>query len=324
MGLADQLDARRRAMLAEMGVRVWLPEAASASEAPAVSAAASAPAPKPLAPQPPMSTSHVPTSPVPTSPVSNSAAPAVSAPPVAPARTGTSVATLGWSALQDEALACRACGLCEARQQVVFGTGSHRADWLVVGEAPGEQEDRLGQPFVGPAGQLLDRMLKAMGVSRQAGDAGDGHAEGDGEGGQGHEQAQQVYITNVIKCRPPGNRNPTPQEVASCTPFLQRQIALLQPRVILAMGRFAAQALLADALPDVGTLPLGKLRGQVWRYQGLPVVVTYHPAYLLRNLPDKAKAWADLCLAMDVMDGVVSAAADGGASLLPSSNPPDA
>jgi DNA polymerase len=149
---------------------------------------------------------------------------------------------------------------------------------MVVGEAPGEHEDRQGEPFVGAAGQLLDRMLAALDLTRDS---------------QGDDPARQVYIANTLKCRPPGNRNPAPEELARCEPFLQRQIALVQPRIILAMGRFAVQSLLrSDA-------PIGKLRGQVHQYQGVPLVVTYHPAYLLRNLPDKAKAWADLCLAAE-------------------------
>ena len=151
---------------------------------------------------------------------------------------------------------------------------------MVVGEAPGEQEDRQGEPFVGPAGQLLDRMLAALQLSREtAGPA-----------------AQRVYIANTLKCRPPRNRNPSAEEMAQCEPYLVRQIELLKPRIILAMGRFAVQALLRS------DEPLGKLRGRVHRYQGVPLVVTYHPAYLLRNLPDKAKAWEDLCLAADIAD----------------------
>ncbi|MFM2035989.1 MAG: polymerase, partial [Pseudomonadota bacterium] len=176
---------------------------------------------------------------------------------------------------------CRACKLCESRTNTVFGAGQApatpeappQADWLIVGEAPGEQEDLMGEPFVGASGQLLDNMLKAMGLSRQ----------------------HQVFITNVLKCRPPANRNPDPGEVAECAPYLQRQIELLQPKIILAMGRFAVQSLLQTSEP------IGRLRGRLHQYHGVPVVVTYHPAYLLRNLPDKAKAWADLCLAMEAM-----------------------
>ncbi len=198
---------------------------------------------------------------------------------------------MDWPALQQAVSGCQACKLCASRNNTVFGVGptatephaAPRADWLVVGEAPGENEDRTGEPFVGQAGQLLDNMLKAIGLERR----------------------HNVYIANVIKCRPPGNRNPTPQEVAQCEPYLRRQIALLQPKIILAMGRFAMNALLQATLPEVHKLPLGKLRGQVHRYQDagrtVPVIVTYHPAYLLRSLPEKAKAWADLCLALDLL-----------------------
>jgi uracil-DNA glycosylase family 4 len=181
-----------------------------------------------------------------------------------------------WDELAQAVAQCRACGLCNGRRNTVFGTGDRQADWLIVGEAPGENEDLQGEPFVGQAGMLLDNMLKALGLNRR----------------------QKVYIANVLKCRPPGNRNPEPNEVAQCEPFLRRQVELLQPRIILAMGRFAVQALLQSSEP------IGKLRGQVHRYNGVPVVVTYHPAYLLRNLPEKAKAWADLCLAQEVLQQV--------------------
>jgi uracil-DNA glycosylase family 4 len=179
-----------------------------------------------------------------------------------------------WESLQAEVAACRKCALCETRTQTVFGTGNRQADWMVIGEAPGEHEDLQGEPFVGQAGKLLDNMLKAVGVARGRG----------------------VYIANVLKCRPPGNRNPEPDEVAQCEPFLRRQVELLQPRIILAMGRFAVQSLLQSQEP------VGKLRGRVHRYNGVPLVVTYHPAYLLRNLPDKAKAWQDLVLAKSLLE----------------------
>lgn len=190
------------------------------------------------------------------------------------------VATLDWPALRDAVAACRACTLCETRKQTVFGVGHHQAHWMIVGEAPGEQEDQKGEPFVGAAGQLLDAMLRAVGLTR--GDA---------------PPAQQVYIANTLKCRPPRNRNPSPEELATCEPFLARQIELVQPRVILAMGRFAVQSLLRtdDAI--------GRLRGRVHTYEGRPLVVTYHPAYLLRNPIDKARSWEDLCLAAEVVEG---------------------
>jgi DNA polymerase len=186
---------------------------------------------------------------------------------------------MDWAALKDTAAACQACDLCQQRQNCVFGVGDTRSHWMVIGDAPGEAEDKQGEPFVGQSGQLLDNMLKAVGLSRQTA----------GEGG--------VYITHALKCRPPGNRNPTAQELATCEPYLARQVALVQPHIILAMGRFAVQALLQT------TEPLGKLRGQLHRYQGVPVVVTYPPAYLLRNPADKAKAWLDLVLALKTVQG---------------------
>ena len=195
------------------------------------------------------------------------------------------VETMDWPALRAAIIDCRACSLCETRKQTVFGTGHLQAHWMIVGEAPGEQEDRQGEPFVGKSGQLLDNMLRALGLSRNAtGDADD--------------PAKQVFIANTLKCRPPGNRNPLPQELNECEPYLVRQIKLVRPKIILAMGRFAVQSLLRT------NEPIGKLRGRVHQFQGVPLIVTYHPAYLLRNLEDKAKAWDDLCLARITREGV--------------------
>ena len=206
---------------------------------------------------------------------------------------------MDWPALQTAVAQCQACGLCETRRQTVFGAGARQARWMVVGEAPGEQEDRQGQPFVGPAGKLLDAMLAAMGLSRHADDAIDAlekrAGQTDQEGQAGGPPAEGVYIANVLKCRPPANRNPQPDEVARCEPYLRRQVALVQPQVILAMGRFAVQSLLQTSEP------IGRLRGRAHQYAGVPVIVTYHPSYLLRNPPDKARAWQDLCLALQVM-----------------------
>jgi DNA polymerase len=210
-------------------------------------------------------------------PAQTGAGPAVADDPHAAA-----IATLDWGALRAAVADCRACDLCRARTQTVFGVGHPQAQWMVIGEAPGEQEDRQGEPFVGAAGQLLDSMLRALALTRAA----------DGP----EPPARRVYIANTLKCRPPRNRNPEPAEMAACEPFLMRQIALIQPRLILAMGRFAIQALLRSSEP------VGKLRGKIHRYQGVPLIVTYHPAYLLRNLPDKAKAWDDLCLAARVAE----------------------
>lgn len=191
-------------------------------------------------------------------------------PPKAPAPSReTRIAALDWTQLQAEVAVCRACDLCKTRSNTVFGVGDVQADWLIVGEAPGADEDQQGEPFVGQAGKLLDNMLKALDLQR----------------GQG------VFIANVLKCRPPQNRDPNPLETAQCEPYLLRQIELIKPKIIVAVGRIAAQSLLkSDA-------KIGSLRGKVHSYHGVPLIITYHPAYLLRNQPDKAKAWQDLCLA---------------------------
>jgi DNA polymerase len=275
------LDDRQRAMLAEMGVRVWWPQR-PVDEQPRVQAQAldaspdvalPAPAPMGLAPA---------ASPVPR-PAASAPKPVVAPMPVTEVLVGKPLAEgvdqMDWAALQATVAACRACDLCANRQQPVFGVGDVQADWLVVGDPQVEAEGQHGEPFVGQAKQLLDNMLKAVGLSREA----------NGEGG--------VYITSSLKCRLPGSRNPSPQELATCEPYLARQVALLKPKVIVVMGRFAIQSVLQS------TEPLGKLRGQVHSYQGVPVVATYHPDTLLRNLPDKAKAWADLVLAMKVVSG---------------------
>ena len=274
------LDERQRAMLAAMGTPVWWPEAVPPTAAPEVEPA---PAQPPLADRPPAVATQPVTPPAPTAqratPVRPAQAPAPQVSPTAAHTDGTAIATLDWDALTDAIQSCQACGLCQGRQRAVPGMGNRQARWMIVGEAPGEQEDKQGLPFVGPAGQLLDAMLAAMGLTREA----------------------DVYIANVIKCRPPHNRNPEPAEVAQCRPYLQRQIELVQPDLILALGRFAAQTLLAGVVPDVDKLPLGKLRGQVYRVDGRPVVVSYHPAYLLRSPAEKGKTWADLCLAMEAL-----------------------
>ena len=179
------------------------------------------------------------------------------------------IATLTWDGFATDVDACVACGLCRSRKKTVPGVGDARAEWLFVGEAPGAEEDARGEPFVGQAGRLLDNMLAALGLSRN----------------------NNVYIANVLKCRPPNNRTPEPLEVASCRPYLDRQIELLTPKLIVALGKSAATSLLnVDAT-------IASLRGRVHRYRGVPLIVTYHPAYLLRNLPDKAKAWEDFLLA---------------------------
>lgn len=197
-----------------------------------------------------------------------------------PAATTPSVAELGWDELRARVADCARCRLCEKRTNTVFGVGDEHADWMLVGEAPGENEDKQGEPFVGQAGKLLDNMLRALALKR----------------------GENVYIANVIKCRPPGNRNPEPDEVARCEPYLQRQVALVKPKLIVALGRFAAQTLLKTD----GSI--ASMRGRVHQYEGVPVIVTYHPAYLLRSLQDKAKAWSDLCLANDTYRSAAPAA----------------
>ena len=183
---------------------------------------------------------------------------------------------MDWIPLKSAVSGCTKCALHSTRTKTVFGVGDESADWMLIGEAPGAEEDRLGDPFVGQAGKLLDSMLAAIGLSRR----------------------ENVYIANVLKCRPPGNRNPSPEEVGKCSPHLLQQIALIQPKLILAMGRFAAQTLLkSDA-------SIASLRGRVHSYAGVPLIVTYHPAYLLRTLEDKAKAWEDLLFARRTMAGL--------------------
>lgn len=277
---------RQRAMLREIGVPPFWPEAAEApaevmAEPAAVQAvpvehpaAASAPVVAPAVQRP----AAAPAAPV-RAPIGRLPAMADKPAPVeAPlGARPAGIDTMDWAALRATVAGCQACSLGASRTQAVFGVGHEQADWMIVGEAPGEQEDREGEPFVGRAGQLLDRMLHAIDLTR-------------GE----DAPARQVFIANVLKCRPPSNRNPQPQEVSQCEPYLLRQMALVQPKVILAMGRFAVQSLLKTSEP------IGKLRGRVHTVQGVPVVVTYHPAYLLRNPADKALAWADLCLAREV------------------------
>ena len=192
------------------------------------------------------------------------------------AGAGVEVPVMDWQTLQRTVSECRLCELHRSRIQAVFGVGNPAADWMIVGEAPGAEEDRLGEPFVGRAGQLLDAMLAGLGLSRAS-----------------------VYIANVLKCRPPNNRDPRPEEADSCAPYLDRQIGLVAPKIVLAVGRVAAQRLLCiDSA-------LGRMRGTVHQYgaDAVPVVVTYHPAYLLRRPAEKARAWEDLLLAARVAGG---------------------
>jgi DNA polymerase len=243
---------RRNQYLQAIGLDVWVPrrDATALAEEPTPADADSAPAIEDLLPS------------------SLDGMVAADPEPVSP------VAATTWESLRTEVLTCTRCTLHTSRTQGVFGVGNREAQWLVVGEAPGAEEDRRGEPFVGRAGHLLDAMLRAIGLNR----------------------ANNVYIANVLKSRPPGNRDPKPEEVTACLPFLMRQIELLKPRVMLAVGRIAAQNLLAtDA-------PLGRLRGKVHHFGELntPLIVTYHPAYLLRTPSDKRKAWEDLKFARSV------------------------
>ncbi len=286
---------RQRAMLREIGIPPFWPEGTVSPEVTSVDGPAEAAqaaqaaqlasevvrraAAQPAPPVAERADAPAPAAPSARTPASARVAPAVApkaAPAVALGPRPEGIDTMDWPALRAAVSACEACALCGSRKQTVFGVGHEQADWMIVGEAPGEQEDREGEPFVGRAGQLLDRMLQAVHLTRSPESA-----------------ERQVYIANVLKCRPPANRNPQPQEVAQCEPYLQRQIALVQPKVIVAMGRFAVQSLLKSSEP------IGKLRGRIHEVAGVPVVVTYHPAYLLRNPVDKALAWDDLCLARE-------------------------
>jgi len=255
-----QLDARQRAMLEEMGIRLFQPPPQQPQQAVAV-----APPAVRLQPTPPVRNPDPAPVPVVRAPV---AVPA-------PRTEAPAIEMMEWDALAQAVTACRACQLCDGRREPLLGAGAAQADWLFVGEPPNEDEDRAGEPFVGDGGRLLDNMLKALGLGR-----------GD-----------RVYLANIIKCRPAGTGMPGADEVARCEPFLRRQIDLLQPKVIVAMGRLAVQTLLASSEP------LGKVRGRAHSYHGIPVVATYHPMYLLRNPADKARAWADLCLAQSIVQG---------------------
>jgi DNA polymerase len=256
-----ELDERQRAMLAEMGVRVWMPQSVRALPAKASKLAQVAVPVTPTADA--SATVSVPVASTPQM---------LSVPIVDISNLPEGIARMDWAQLQPAVASCTGCGLSQSRQQAILGEGLASADWMIVGDAPGEEEDKAARSFAGPAGQLLDNMLKALSLTRE-----------------------QVYVTHALKCRTPVGRNASQVEVSHCATYLARQVALVQPKVILAMGRTAALALLQSAEP------LGKLRSQVHSFKGVPVVVTYPPAYLLRNQADKAKAWADLCMAASLM-----------------------
>ena len=245
-------DDRQRAMLEEIGVRLWLPNAPIAPAAVDVGVA------------------------VDVEGVAVNEGVAQAAVEVADAAPGA--LALDWPALAERAAGCTACALCAGRTRSVFGAGNVRSDWMIVGDAPDADDDRSGAPFAGTAGQLLDNMLNAIQLTR-------GQAA----------PARQVYVTHAVKCQPPGHRNPEPGEVARCEPFLLRQVQLVQPRIILAMGRIAAQGLTRSSEA------IGKLRGRVHRYHGIPLVATYALDYLLHHPEDKAGAWDDLCLALQTV-----------------------
>lgn len=286
------LDDRQRAMLQEMGVHVWWPP--TQAEAPAVAVSVV---------QPPRTPPPTPAPPA-LAPVdierlavgAMSVRGGVSRPGQdrsavvfdAGAEVGE-MAHMDWEDLSQAVATCQSCKLCAGRRAPVFGAmqDATQADWLVVGDPPEDADERAGTPFSDQVGLLLDNMLKAVGVTRL-----DANAP--------HPAAQTAYLTHVVKCRPALPTAPQPQDLAACEPYLKREITLIQPKVILAMGRVAAQTLLRESEPQASTMPLGKLRGQIYQYQGIPVVVSYPPSYLLRTQQDKARAWADLCLALSL------------------------
>ena len=254
---------------------------------PSAPAASSAPASRPAASRIPAAASgpraegrsHAPECPPPAASPPAAPAPATvrasarTLPATSDPERAARIAILDWEALAADIAACRACVLCERRNQVVPGAGDLQAEWMFVGEGPGSEEDKRGEPFVGPAGGLLDNMLAALGLKR----------------------SENVYLANAVKCHAPHNRTPEAAEIGACLPYLERHIALVKPRLLVALGRPAALALLNT---DVN---IGAARGRRFDYKGIPVVVTYHPAYLLRNPQDKGKAWADLCFARRLM-----------------------
>ena len=272
-----ELDTRQRAMLQEMGVHVWLPEIGVAQ---LEKAAPSAP-------------------PVTGTAEGRSQAPAaVQVPGTQDAPSIPAVATsLDWTALTETVQACQACALCSGRTNSTLLAPTEDAaqcDWMVVGDVPDEDEERAGEPFAGQEGVLLANMLRALGLQRI-------NPFPSAVSGSLPPAARRAYVTNVLKCRPNMGALPQAAELAQCAAYLQREIALVQPKVILAMGRFANQVLLAET-PALVAQPLGRLRGSLHRYQGVPVVITYPPKLLMRNSADKAKAWADLCSAAAALD----------------------
>jgi len=264
---------RQRKMLAEIGIRLWVPTPVPlpAAAGPGADGIA-APVREAIAPLPQQ---HGASQPAGRAPLPSAAAAAPLA--LDPARV-IDVDTLDADALAARAAVCTACALCTGRSHAVFASGNLQADWMVVGDAPDADDDAAGAPFAGRGGQLLDNMLAALRLSR-------GPAT----------RTRHVYVAPAVKCRPPAGRVPEPSEVERCRPYLARQVGLVQPRLIIAMGRVAAQSLVGSAEPAA------RLRGRVHRFEGVPVIVTYSPAHLLRHPQDKAAAWDDLCLALEVV-----------------------
>ena len=263
-------EARRRAYLDAMGIPLWVPRDAPVAPEPEPDAASAPDAPEPTS-GPAAASPQAPGPDVPQPAATGPEADAATA-----AEGSADVAAMDWDSLRDTILGCTRCGLCESRTRAVPGVGNRHAELLVIGEAPGQEEDRRGEPFVGRAGQLLDRMLGAIGLDRET-----------------------VFITNVLKCRPPKNRDPKPEEARACSPYLRRQIELIEPKIILSVGRVSAQQLLETSET------IGRLRGG-WHEFGpnaTPLLVTYHPAYLLRSPGEKRKAWADLKRVRDRLRG---------------------
>jgi DNA polymerase len=264
------MSSRREEILKELGLwPVWR-----------LRTAAAAPTEPAAPPQPPAVARVAQSAPAPVKPA-GVRAPVEPAPALPLDARAAEIMRMDWLQLKASVAGCTACPLHKGRNKTVFGVGDEQAEWLFIGEGPGAAEDAKGEPFVGQAGKLLDNMLAAIGLKR-----------GD-----------NVYIANVVKCRPPGNRNPEPGEAAQCEPYLRRQMELIKPKLIVALGKVAAVNLLRREAT------IASLRGKVLEYQGTPLIITYHPAYLLRSLPDKAKAWEDLCFAVETMKNLQSAQA---------------
>jgi DNA polymerase len=289
------LDDRQRAMLQEMDVHVWWPRTEPlesdiaieniAPDARSVSAKGQNDLHK-IAPTESLPSQH-------TAITNRKLVPVLVATVNEPNALPEGISSMDWPTLDATLAQCQACAMGLGRRVPVMSAPAEavQCDWLVVGDPPDEAQERAGLPFVDDVGQLLDNMLRAVGARRYAPQT---HVAGS---------AGQAYLTHVLKCRPVRMRAPDASELATCAHYLRREIALIEPKVILVMGRFAMQVLLSESPAESSKLPLGKLRGQVWRFAGVPVVVTYPPAYLLRSGEDKAKAWADLCLAADVVSG---------------------